>query len=73
MDTLYHLLLQLGLTEYLSLLIGNGFNTWTTITIIDEHEFDRLGVRLGHRRLLQRHIADLCGYPRDLPLPCSTW
>jgi hypothetical protein len=73
MDTLYNHLIQLGLQGYFHVLVGNGFDTWEKITIIAELDLDRLGFKLGHRRLLQRKIADLHGYPRHLPLPYSRY
>jgi len=69
MDTLYNQLVQLGLQEYFHVLVGNGFDTWGKVTSITELDLDRLSFKLGHRRLLQRKIADLHGYPRHLPLP----
>jgi hypothetical protein len=71
MDTLYSQLIKLGLQEYFRVLVSNGFDTWGKVTSITELDLDHLGFKLGHRRQLQRKIADLHGYPRHLPLPFS--
>ena len=69
MANLYNQLIQLGLQVYFYILVVNGFDTWEKVTSITELDLDRLGFKLGHRRSLQRRIADLQGYPRHLPLP----
>ncbi|KFX89941.1 hypothetical protein O988_08417 [Pseudogymnoascus sp. VKM F-3808] len=48
---------ELGLTQYLDSFLDQGFDTWDTILDITEPDFDVLGVKLGHRRKLQRKIA----------------
>ncbi|KFY63953.1 hypothetical protein V496_03546 [Pseudogymnoascus sp. VKM F-4515 (FW-2607)] len=48
---------ELGLTQYLERFLDQGFDTWDTILDITEPDFDVLGVKLGHRRKLQRKIA----------------
>ncbi|OBT69913.1 hypothetical protein VE03_00436 [Pseudogymnoascus sp. 23342-1-I1] len=48
---------ELGLTQYLDSFLDQGFDTWETILDITEPDFDVLGVKLGHRRKLQRKIA----------------
>ncbi|KFY09201.1 hypothetical protein V492_05571 [Pseudogymnoascus sp. VKM F-4246] len=48
---------ELGITQYLDGFIDQGFDTWETILDITEPDFDVLGVKLGHRRKLQRRIA----------------
>ncbi|KIW71973.1 hypothetical protein PV04_00198 [Phialophora macrospora] len=52
---------RLGLEQYLDLFIGEGFDTWDTLTDIQESDFDALNVKLGHRRKLQRAIAEYRG------------
>ncbi|OAP54979.1 hypothetical protein AYL99_10679 [Fonsecaea erecta] len=52
---------RLGLEQYLDAFIGEGFDTWETLTDIQESDFDALNVKLGHRRKLQRAIADYRG------------
>ncbi|KFY35943.1 hypothetical protein V494_05462 [Pseudogymnoascus sp. VKM F-4513 (FW-928)] len=48
---------ELGITQYLDSFLDQGFDTWETILDITEPDFDVLGVKLGHRRKLQRRIA----------------
>ncbi|EXJ79276.1 hypothetical protein A1O3_08778 [Capronia epimyces CBS 606.96] len=52
---------RLGLEQYLDAFVGEGFDTWETLTDIQESDFDVLNVKLGHRRKLQRAIADYRG------------
>ncbi|KAJ9606397.1 hypothetical protein H2200_009358 [Cladophialophora chaetospira] len=54
---------RLGLEQYLDLFISEGFDTWDTLTDIQETDFDSLNVKLGHRRKLQRAIAEYRGIP----------
>ncbi|KAI5465946.1 hypothetical protein BGZ63DRAFT_400379 [Mariannaea sp. PMI_226] len=49
---------QLGLTQYLDSFIEQGFDEWDIILDIQESDLDALGVKLGHRRKLQRRIAN---------------
>ncbi|KFY92894.1 hypothetical protein V500_03990, partial [Pseudogymnoascus sp. VKM F-4518 (FW-2643)] len=46
-----------GLTQYLHSFLEQGFDTWDTILDITEPDFDVLGVKLGHRRKLQKIAA----------------
>ncbi|KFY67386.1 hypothetical protein V496_01577 [Pseudogymnoascus sp. VKM F-4515 (FW-2607)] len=43
--------------HYLGSFLEQGFDTWDSILDITEPDFDVLGVKLGHRRKLQRRIA----------------
>ncbi|KAK1752451.1 hypothetical protein QBC47DRAFT_305200 [Echria macrotheca] len=52
---------ELGLVQYLNAFIDQGFDTWDTILDITESDLDALGVKLGHRRKLQRRIANTRG------------
>ncbi|EXJ96071.1 hypothetical protein A1O1_01197 [Capronia coronata CBS 617.96] len=52
---------RLGLEQYLDAFIGEGFDSWETLTDIQESDFDALNVKLGHRRKLQRAIAEYRG------------
>ncbi|KAJ4408221.1 hypothetical protein N0V82_009739 [Gnomoniopsis sp. IMI 355080] len=52
---------ELGITQYLDAFIDQGFDTWETILDITESDLDALGVKLGHRRKLQRRIANARG------------
>ncbi|KIW17461.1 hypothetical protein PV08_04655 [Exophiala spinifera] len=56
---------RLGLEQYLDAFLGEGFDTWETLTDIQESDFDALNVKLGHRRKLQRAIADHRGIPYE--------
>ncbi|KAJ9619414.1 uncharacterized protein PV06_04154 [Exophiala oligosperma] len=56
---------RLGLEQYLDAFLSEGFDTWETLTDIQESDFDALNVKLGHRRKLQRAIADYRGIPYE--------
>ncbi|KAK5272166.1 hypothetical protein LTR96_001796 [Exophiala xenobiotica] len=56
---------RLGLEQYLDIFLSEGFDTWDTLTDIQESDFDALNVKLGHRRKLQRAIADYRGIPYE--------
>ena len=58
----------LGISQYLQVFLGQGFDTWETILDITESDFDALGVKLGHRRKLQRKIANSRGLSSDRAL-----
>src|SRR5947208_1478330 len=59
---------KLGISHYLYDFLEQGFDTWETILDITESDFDALGVKLGHRRKLQRKIAHSRGLPSDRAL-----
>ncbi|KAI9053781.1 hypothetical protein LZ554_002730 [Drepanopeziza brunnea f. sp. 'monogermtubi'] len=59
---------ELGISHYLYDFIEQGFDTWETILDITESDFDALGVKLGHRRKLQRKIANSRGLSSDRAL-----
>ncbi|KAH8761510.1 hypothetical protein F5883DRAFT_124576 [Diaporthe sp. PMI_573] len=52
---------ELGISEYLVAFGDQGFDTWEVILDITESDLDALGVKLGHRRKLQRYIATFRG------------
>ncbi|KAH6898304.1 hypothetical protein B0T10DRAFT_555629 [Thelonectria olida] len=52
---------ELGLTQYLDAFVDQGFDEWDIILDIQESDLDVLGVKLGHRRKLQRRIANARG------------
>jgi len=60
---------ELGLAQYLDAFIDQGFDTWDTILDIQESDLDALGVKLGHRRKLQRRIANARGIAPSVSLP----
>jgi hypothetical protein len=51
------ILSNLGMPHYIHDFLEHGFDTWEAIVGITESDFDVLGVKLGHRRKLQRLIA----------------
>ncbi|KAG9230213.1 hypothetical protein BJ875DRAFT_163164 [Amylocarpus encephaloides] len=68
MTELGEIFAELGITSYLHEFIEQGFDTWETILDITESDFDALGVKLGHRRKLQRKIANSRGLSSDVAL-----
>ncbi|KAL8843559.1 MAG: hypothetical protein Q9170_000063 [Blastenia crenularia] len=52
---------RLGLGQYLDRFLAEGFEAWETVLDITESDLDALGVKLGHRRRLQREIANTQG------------
>ena len=52
------ILSELKLDQYLEVLLDNGFDTWDVVQDITEDDLNELGFRLGHRRILQRAIAE---------------
>ena len=62
MIELGHIFAELGISQYLQDFVEQGFDTWETILDIKESDFDALGVKLGHRRKLQRKIANSRGF-----------
>lgn len=63
---------ELGLGQYLEVFLDQGFDTWETILDITESDLDALGVKLGHRRKLQRRIANTRGVASDASLVSPT-
>jgi len=59
---------ELGISQYLNAFLEQGFDTWETILDITESDFDALDVKLGHRRKLQRKIANARGLASDAAL-----
>ncbi|KAH6666594.1 hypothetical protein B0J14DRAFT_490606 [Halenospora varia] len=68
MTELGEIFAELGITHYLNDFIEQGFDTWDTILDITESDFDALNVKLGHRRKLQRKIANSRGLSSDRAL-----
>ncbi|KAH9221492.1 hypothetical protein DL95DRAFT_402840 [Leptodontidium sp. 2 PMI_412] len=68
MTELASIFTELGISHYLHEFIEQGFDTWETILDITESDFDALGVKLGHRRKLQRKIANSRGLSSDRAL-----
>ncbi|EFX01608.1 chromatin-associated protein [Grosmannia clavigera kw1407] len=59
---------ELGIAQYLDAFLDQGFDTWETILDVTESDLDALGVKLGHRRKLQRKIANFRGIAPDAAL-----
>jgi hypothetical protein len=43
---------SLSLGQYIEVLETNGFIDWATLSNVQEKDLERLGFKLGHRRLL---------------------
>lgn len=52
---------RLGLGQYVEKFCEEGFEAWETVLDITESDLEVLGVKLGHRRRLQREIANTRG------------
>lgn len=65
MTDLRDVLTELGLVAYLYKFIDQGFDTWHAVLDITESD---LGAKLGHRRKLQREIANWRGLSVDMAL-----
>jgi hypothetical protein len=63
---------ELGIAQYLDVFLQQGFDTWETILDITESDLDALGVKLGHRRKLQRRIANSRGIAPEASLVSPT-
>ncbi|QPH01314.1 hypothetical protein C2857_005513 [Epichloe festucae Fl1] len=63
---------DLGLTQYLDAFVDQGFDAWDIILDIQESDLDALGVKLGHRRKLQRRIANARGIAPSISLASSS-
>lgn len=51
-------LTRLGLSDYYHRLVANGFDSWQTVRDITEKDLGQLSFKRGHRRKLQREIAN---------------
>lgn len=68
MIELEQIFVELGISQYHEVFIEHGFDTWAAIQDITESDLDALGVKLGHRRKLQRRIAESRGFSPDRAL-----
>ncbi|KAI4848036.1 hypothetical protein E4T44_04170 [Aureobasidium sp. EXF-8845] len=68
MTTLKSLLKRLDLSRYHDAFVDEGFDTWETLMDITESDLEALGVKLGHRRKLQRAIFEASKDRIFLPL-----
>jgi hypothetical protein len=51
-----------GLSQYLEVLVQNGFDDWATVQDIQEVDLEAMEFKLGHRRKLQRQIINFHVY-----------
>ncbi|KAI1374076.1 hypothetical protein F4677DRAFT_447720 [Hypoxylon crocopeplum] len=72
MNSLEAIFGELGISQYLDAFIDQGFDSWETILDITESDLDALGVKLGHRRKLQRRIANYRGVAPETSLVSPT-
>ncbi|KAI0200309.1 hypothetical protein F4808DRAFT_166274 [Astrocystis sublimbata] len=72
MNSLESVFGELGISQYLGIFVDQGFDSWETILDITESDLDALGVKLGHRRKLQRRIANYRGVAPDVSLVSPT-
>ncbi|KAI5850154.1 hypothetical protein GGS23DRAFT_598201 [Durotheca rogersii] len=72
MNSLEAIFGELGISQYLDAFVDQGFDSWDTILDITESDLDALGVKLGHRRKLQRRIANYRGLAPDASLISPT-
>ncbi|KAI1504384.1 hypothetical protein F5X99DRAFT_38288 [Biscogniauxia marginata] len=72
MNSLEAIFGELGISQYLGAFVDQGFDSWETILDITESDLDALGVKLGHRRKLQRRIANYRGVAPDASLVSPT-
>jgi hypothetical protein len=63
---------ELGLTQYLHTFVDQGFESWDIVLDITEDDLERLGVKLGHRRKLQRKIANWRGHQNGVTVTSPT-
>ncbi|WQF76279.1 Putative sterile alpha motif domain, High mobility group box domain-containing protein [Colletotrichum destructivum] len=63
---------ELGIMQYVGIFLEHGFDTWETIMDIAESDLYTLGVKLGHRRKLQRRIASSRGLAPGASLVASS-
>ncbi|KAI9054833.1 hypothetical protein LZ554_001978 [Drepanopeziza brunnea f. sp. 'monogermtubi'] len=67
-----HLILgHLGIACYWAQLFEAGFESWEVLKDITEADMGSIGMKLGHRRKLQREIATSRGVPPNATLESS--
>ncbi|TVY58947.1 hypothetical protein LCER1_G001526 [Lachnellula cervina] len=62
---------DLDLKQYRSSFLQAGLDNWEALCKITDSELDVLGIRLGHRRKLQREVARRLLWPDFKPLPTT--
>ncbi|UPX17755.1 uncharacterized protein EKO05_0008094 [Ascochyta rabiei] len=68
MSDLRERLSRLGLAQYVEVFVTEGFDIWETVLDITESDLSHMNVKLGHRRKLQRAIAESRGQSPGRPL-----
>jgi hypothetical protein len=63
---------DLGLEQYLSNCLRAGIQSWQSLSTITEEELIAIGIRVGHRRKLQRAVARGLLWPDNRPLPTAS-
>jgi hypothetical protein len=63
---------DLGLEQYLSNCLRAGIQSWQSLSTITEAELIAIGIRVGHRRKLQRAVARGLLWPDNRPLPTAS-
>jgi hypothetical protein len=71
MTDLQTILSRLGLEKYLASFIEEGFDSWENLLDITESDLELLNVKLGHRRRLQREIANARGLSIEQVIPAA--
>ncbi|KAM0753692.1 hypothetical protein T439DRAFT_322578 [Meredithblackwellia eburnea MCA 4105] len=61
----------LDLKEYISTFLNEGFDRIESLMDVQEDDFAAMGVKRGHRRIIQRELATLRGVPSTTPLNIS--
>jgi class 3 adenylate cyclase/predicted ATPase len=64
MTDLQHLLEEIGLAQYADLFVSNDID-WEVLTKLTEHDLEKLGVSLGHRKKLIEAIQASCTAPQS--------
>ena len=67
MTDLQHWLKEIGLAQYSDLFAANDID-WEILPDLTEHDLEKLGVSLGHRKKLVKAIQARCGPLRDITL-----
>ncbi|KAJ5052225.1 uncharacterized protein L3040_001983 [Drepanopeziza brunnea f. sp. 'multigermtubi'] len=63
---------HLGIACYWAPLCEAGFESWEVLQDITEADMGSIGMKLGHRRKLQREIATSRGVPPNATLESSS-
>jgi hypothetical protein len=73
MDEVVSFLTGIGLSDYVTAIVEEGFDDIVTLCDITENDMESLNIKLGHRRKLQRAIAEKRGFPSSQPLVSRTF